>query len=160
MNGSDEHRWVKIVAGYGLLVAGTIFVAAVVFHAVEPIHRSMVIRLAAGLLVGVALIHLASHRRRNLLPESPSDFERALARRPPPPKLDPAFIRWRDEVRSSLRDSRYFRQVMWPNLQNLARQRGLGAPEIERLLPAGRRFRRGPSLRQLARIVERLEHPW
>ena len=159
MKGESEHHWLKVAVGYGLLLAATLIVAGVIFHAAEPAHKPMIVRLAAGFLVGVVLIHLGGRRRQNLLPDGPSDFERALARRPPTATLDPAFIRWRDEIGLSLRDNFYFHQVTWPNLQKLAHSLGMREEDIGQPIPSGRRFRRGPPLEELARLIERMERP-
>jgi hypothetical protein len=150
-----ERGWPWTVAGYALLLAVVAAAAGFVYDSAAPAHRPVVIRLAVAIVLAVVLIHLRSHFRGDPRGEPPSPFEDALVRQPAAPKVDPGFAKLRDEVANSIASRSYFRNVLWPRLCALAQARRPSAaltPPPERGWPG-----RGPSRRDLAELIERIE---
>lgn len=111
--------------------------------------------LAAGLVILLASLlgrMLASFRN-----DDPDSFERALEPPVPPVRLDASLGQLRDEIRHSRSSRRYFEKVLWPRLRTLAARRGLAADDQPPPQPAGWLKRRGPSLGDLAQLVDHLE---
>jgi hypothetical protein len=142
--------------GLGTLVALGALPLAV---AAEPATRPLVIRLAATLVLAVALAHVRGMARGAVEASPPSAFERALRRgRPAPPEVDQRFRELLDDVRFGPASQRYWSRVAWPRLSALAER----LPARPRLTdPPRSRLRRllgrGPSLAALRELVSRLE---
>ena len=150
-----ERRWPWTVAGYALLLAVVAAAAGFAYDSVAPIHRPGVIRVAVAVVLAVVLIHLRSHFRGDPRWDPPSSFEDALRRQAPPPKVDPGFVKLRDEVANGLASRSYFRNILWPRLCALAQTRRppvVLTPPPERGWPG-----RGPARRDLAELIERIE---
>ena len=157
MNRDRERRWPWAVAGYALLLAIVAAAAGFIYESAPPVHRPVVIRVAVAVVLAVVLIHLRSHFRGDPGWDPPSPFEDALRRQPAPPKLDPGFVRLRDEVANGIASHSYFRNILWPRLCTLAQARRPAValtPPPERGWPG-----RGPSRRDLAELVDRIEGP-
>jgi hypothetical protein len=153
-----ERRWPWIVAGYTAFAAILAPVTAFLCDIAAPAYRPEVIRLAVALVVAVVLIHVKRHFRGDPLWDPPSDFANALAREPPAPKIDPGFLKLREEIAHSTASRSYFETVLWPHLRDLATRRAGG--KVDSVLPfppAPRWPHRGPSRRELAALVGRLE---
>lgn len=149
MRARAEHRWVGVVVGY-VLLAGLVLLATVPAYVfVAPASRALVVRLAAALVVGVALLHLRALLARRIENQGASAFDSAL--RPPPAEPGRAgrLVELDEQLRASLGSARYFELVMWPRLSALASR-----PPAR---PAGRWWRRGPSLDGLRRAVAVIE---
>jgi hypothetical protein len=152
-----ERRWPWIVAGYALLLAIVAAVTSFLYDTVAPANQPIAVRLAVALVVGVVLLHLRAHFRSDPRWEPPSAFEDALNAPAPPPKLNAAFVKLREEVVNGAASRSYFDKILWPRLAALARARG---QEIEMPPSADRRWPdRGPSRRAIAALIERLERP-
>src|SRR5262249_44425705 len=124
MAAPDKRRWPSIAALYALLLLVVGAAAGFIHDSAAPANRPMVIRLAVGLVVAVALIHLRVHFRRARRWQPPSVFAAALRRQPIEAKLDPGFIRLREQVANGSASRSYFDKVLWPRLLALARARG------------------------------------
>lgn len=152
-----ERRWPWIAAGYAVLFAVVGAVTAFFHDSAAPANQPMVIRLAAGFVTAVLLIHIRSRFRGDPRWDPPSAFEDALVRRAAAPKLDPGFLKRRDEVANSRASRSYFEKVLWPRLCALARARG---SQSGMTLPAARSWPgRGPSRRAIAALIDRIEGP-
>jgi hypothetical protein len=141
------------VAGYALFIALVAGGAAPVYFILEPAKRPLVARLAAALVMGVALIRLVKTVRARLDARPPSDFERALE----PPRrevsLDPQFVQIRDDLQFGARRAGYFDRVLWPRLVAPAERSPLPSVRAPLVQPSGRFFRRGPSLTTLRNLI-------
>jgi hypothetical protein len=127
--------------------------------AAEPANRPLVIRLAATLVLAVALVHVRGMARRAIEAAPPSAFDRALRwRRPAPPEVDQRFRELLDDVHFGPASQRYWSRVAWPRLSALAERLPARPPLTE---PPRSRLRRllgrGPSLATLRELVARLE---
>src|SRR5207245_2245125 len=126
---------------------------AYAYEAVPPAYQSLVVRLAVAFLLAVLLLHIRNHFRGNPLWDPPSEFERALVPDRAIPKFDASLVKVRAELADSVKSRAYFDKVLWPHLQSIAATRGI---EVEPP-PQGRLGWRGPSLRMLAALINRLE---
>jgi len=152
-----ERRWPLLVAGYAVFLALVAAGSAPVYFVVEAPNRPLVTRLAAGLIVAVVVVHLLKRLRARIDVQVPSAFERALDPDRPQPSHDPRFVQIREELRYSASSGVYFDRVLWPQLTALADQ-APRRPSRERLVkPAGRFFRRGPSLTTLRDLMRTIE---
>jgi hypothetical protein len=153
-----ERRRLRILGGYLLFVGILSLAAAPLYYHVEPSTRPLVVRLGAGLILGVALVHLVRIVRGRIAAQPLSAFERALDRPPGEPRFAPLFLKLRDEVRFSAKSQAYFEHVLWPRLLDLVVRRPWLAPATNPARPAGRCWlRRGPSLATLRNLVARIE---
>jgi hypothetical protein len=149
-----ERRWPWIAAGYAVVFAVTATVTAFIYDSAAPANRAMVIRIAVGFAVAVLLIQLRRYFRGDPRWDPPSEFEDALTPQPPTPKLDPAFVKWRNDVRNGIASRSFFNRVLWPRLSALSgASRGPGHLPM----PVQRgRLGRGPSARTVAALVDRI----
>jgi hypothetical protein len=147
----------SIVVGYVALggVVGLAFTPVVL--GVAPASRPAMIRLAAAIVLGVALIHLRVVAGRRVRSEPPSAFDRALTSEPLSPATDRHFRECLEGVRHGSAREGYWRRVLWPHLCVLAeRYHGAALPEPPRSA-VRRLFRQGPHLAQIRELVRRLE---
>jgi hypothetical protein len=151
-----ERRWPKIVIGYAVLLVVLAAVTAFAYDAAAPANQPMVLRLTVAFLVAVALIHVRSYRRGDPLWDPPSEFQNALVPPPPTGKLDPGFVRLREEVANSAASRSYFENILRPRLGALARHRHGDDADLP-VPAAGALPRRGPSRRDLETLIEHLE---
>jgi hypothetical protein len=154
-----ERRWLRLLAGYLVFVGCLALIVTPLYLYVEPSYRPVVIRLAAAVVVGIALLHLRGIVRERIDAQPASAFELALHRTPMEPRLAPLFLKLRDEVRFSTTSQKYFERVLWARiLAVLVRGPGGRVPAVPPVMPAGRRLlRRGPSLRTLRNLIGRIE---
>lgn len=155
-----ERRWPGIVAGYAALAALLGLAGTPAYAYAQPATRPLVVRLAVGILLGVALLHVGREVRDRLRPAARSPFERARRLRRPAPELPPVFRKLRDEFTFSQASQGYFAHILWPRLLALAERRA-AAPALDGPpRPAWRRLlRRGPSLAALRTVITRIEEP-
>ena len=154
-----ERRWPWTVAGYAVLFAVVAAVTAFVYDSAAPANRAGVIRLAVAFVVGVLLIRIRRYFRSDPRWSSPGDpssaFADALIRQPVAPKLDPGFVKLREDVANGSASRAFFDKILWPRLDALARAHGA---QGDLKLPAERAWRtRGPSRRTIAALLERIE---
>lgn len=150
-----ERRWPGIMAGYAVLFAVVAAATAFVYDSAAPGNRAVVIRLAVVFVVAVLLIHLRNYFRGDPRWDPPSAFDDALMHQPIAPKLDPGFVKLREDVANSVTSRSFFAKVLWLRLCALARARG---QQGELPFPAGRSWLgRGPSRRTIAALIDRIE---
>jgi hypothetical protein len=141
------------VAGYALLFAVVAALTAYVYDSVAPANQAVVIRVAVAFMVGVLLIRIRRHFRSEGDP--PSAFADALVRQPVAPRLDPGFVKLREDVANGSASRAFFDKILWPRLAALARAQGT---EGDMTPPAERAWRtRGPSRRTIAALLDRIE---
>jgi hypothetical protein len=146
--------WLGVIGRYVVLLAVLGVVASSVYVAVEIDNRPMVLRLAVAAFVGVVLIHIHRHMRRQLDEERPSAFDQARFQPPADPKIARALLRLRESIQNSVASQRYFKETLWPKLVRLSEERGMRVRLRE---PRGHPwFRRGPSLAAIAELVRRI----
>ena len=159
MAAPGRRQALRLLAGYATLGTLVGLGALPLVVAAEPANRPLVIRLAATLVLAVALAHLRGAARRAVDAEPPSAFDQALRpRRPERPEVDRRFRELLDDVRFGPASERYWSRVAWPRLCKLA-ERLPGRPLL--VEPPRSRLRRllgrGPSLAALRDLVARLE---
>lgn len=150
-----ERRWPWIVVGYAALLLVTGALTAFFYDSVAAGNQADVVRYASAFLVVVILIHLRGHFRGDARWEPPSQFADALAKEAPAVKLDPGFVKLREEVSNSLASRPYFEKTLWPRLGAL--WRACDAPGD---LPfPGKRgwWGRGPAARTVAALLDQIE---
>lgn len=151
----SERRWPSIVAGYLVLLVVVAIVTVIVYRFAEPAYRPPVVRAAAGLVLGVVLLHARGLVRQSLESDPPSLFDAALARVPAVPVLDRLFEQLRSEVTFGTRSVSYFEHVLWPRLARL--YAGVGGDGALAKPPGWRWLGRGPSLAALGEVVAAVE---
>jgi hypothetical protein len=155
---SSEHRWLRVLGCYLLLLVLVGLVGTPIYLLTEPSNRAIVVRLATAVVLMVALLHLRGVARRQISAQAPSSFDRAMHGNPVEPHWAPLYVKLRDEVRFSMASQPYFANVLWPRLQALRARRLGRAPGTDPAMPAGRRWlRRGPSLATLRDLTGRIE---
>lgn len=151
----DRRRWPSIVVGYLVLAVVVAIPTTVMYRFVEATHRPAVLRAAAGLVLGVLLLHVRAVARASLDAQLPSTFGVAPAPSPSTPLMDRLSPQLQDEVRFSASSERYFEHALWPRLRALHQRLGADEPLVK---PRGRPWLgRGPSLRSLGELVTTLE---
>lgn len=155
-----ERRWPGIAVGYAILAGLLLLAGTPAYYYAEPPARPLVVRLAVGVMLGVALLHVGREVRARVRPGAPSPFERALRPPRPEPELAPLLLKLRDELTFSRASQGYFEHILWPRLLALIAGRA-GAPSLDgRARPAWRRLLgRGPSLGALRTLITRIEEP-
>jgi hypothetical protein len=152
-----DRRWATVAASYAVFLVLLSGVVVFVYLVVPAQNRSLVIRLAGTLVLAVVLIHLATKVRTRIEAQGPSDFERVLNAAPLAPPLGPRFAEIREELRYSARSGRYFDRVLWPYLVAVANRLPRRQFPAVLVKPAGRSFRRGPSLATLRELIAVIE---
>jgi len=152
-----ERHWPWLAAGYAGLFA-VVAAATAYFHdSAAPANQATVIRLAVGLVIAVLLIHIRTYFRGDPRWDPPAAFEDALMDRRVAPKLDPGFIKLRDDLASASVSRSFFDRLVWPRLCALTLARG---QQGDMPPPAARAWpRRGPSRRTIAAMIDRIEDP-
>lgn len=149
-----EWRWPKTAAAYCvflLLLAG---ITSFAYETAAPAYRTLVLRLAVAVLLGVVLLHVRSYFRGDPRWDPPSEFENALIPDRVAPKFDASLVKLRGELADGVRSRAYFDRVVWPRLKAIAERTGI----VEFALPSKALFAwRGPSQGALARLISRLE---
>jgi hypothetical protein len=154
----SEGRELRILGGY-LLFAGILaLILTPLYLYAAPFDRPLVVRLGAGVVLGVALIHLTRIVRGWIAAQPASAFERALDRPPVEARLAPQFLKLRDELRFSITSQQYYEGVLEPRLERLLAGRSQSARELPLAEPRKRRWlRRGPSRATLQDLITRIE---
>ena len=148
-----ERQWPWIVAGYAafftLLAAATSFL----YDPVALEYRPFVIRRAVVIVVGILIVHIWKYFRGDPRWDATSTFEEALQPRPVIPKLDPGFVRLRQELANARQSRSYFDKIFWPRLLALAHAHGRrGVP----IVPEGHWLGRGPSYRTIEGLLDQI----
>jgi hypothetical protein len=126
-----------------------VFLAALpVYVWVEPSWRPLVARLAAALVLGVALLQLRHVIAEHVEAGGRSALDAARFAAGPVPAVPYHVVELTSDVRTALRSRRYFETVLWPRLEALA-----GRPLVR---PARRRGR-GPSPAGLRAVIAAIE---
>ena len=154
---SRERRWPLVVAGYGILVTLVAGGSAPIYYLVESSNRPLVVRVAAALILGAVVIHLAKTVRARLDDQALSGFELALEPRRLEPSLDRRFVEIRKDLQFSASNRHYFERVLWPELVALADGAPYRPSREPLVKPSGRLFRRGPSLTTLRKLIAAIE---
>ena len=151
-----ERQWPGIISGYAFLFVLLAAATSFLYDAVAPEYRPFVIRLAVVIVVGALFVHIWRHFRGGRRWDSASTFEDALQRHPVIPKLDPGFVKLRQELANAHQSRSYFDKIFWPRLLALARAHG----QEEAPKPPERNwFGRGPSYRTIDGLIERVVAP-
>ena len=114
----------------------------------EPSWRPLVARLAAGLVLGVAILQIRRVLVERAEAGGSSALDAARFARGGEPGVPHHLVELVSDVRTARRSRRYFEAVMWPRLEALA---GRALP------PPPRRRGRGPSLADLRRVIGDIE---
>jgi hypothetical protein len=124
-------------------------VAVPIYVFVEAPWRALVVRLAAALVLGVALRELRGTLGRRL--SRAGDAAQGAGSGPAVtgPDVPLRLLNLADDVRAGVRSRRHFERVLWPRLEALSRQ-PLAPPPL-------RSFRRGPRLADVRAVVAALE---
>ncbi len=137
------------IAGRYLALGGVVLLAAVpVYVYVEPPWRALVARLAAALVLGVALLELRRTLAGRLARGEASALDEARGRVGPEPGMPLRFLDLISDVRAALRNRRHFEEVFWPRLEALSRH-----PLVRPPLRLGR----GPSLDSVREVIAVIE---
>ena len=155
---SPERRWLRRLLGYLVFLGVLVLAMTPLYFYADPTYRPTVVRLGSALFLGVVLIHLRRLAREAIRGQPPSAFELSLHRAPAEPRLDPLFLKLRDEVRFSEKSQAYFAHVLWPRILRLLALRAGQPLAAAPVMPGGRRLlRRGPSLSTLRNLIARIE---
>jgi hypothetical protein len=151
-----ERQWPWVIAGYAVLFALLAAATSFLYDAVAPLNRPIVIRLAMVTVVGILLVHIWRHFRGDPRWDPTSSFEDALAHEAATAKLDPAFVKLRQELANARQSRSYFDKILWPRLCTLTQSHGhaeLPMPQEPSWL------RHGPSFRAIAGWIDRIAGP-
>jgi hypothetical protein len=143
-----ERRW-RVAVGYVALVGVVLLAAVPVYLVVGSRWRPLVVRLAAALVLGVVLTHVRRIVSRRVEADAGSAFDAALEHVIVPPRVERRLVDLHEEVRVAVRSRRSFERALWPHLCAQAR--------VPIVMPARRRFGRGPSPDELRALVTQLE---
>jgi hypothetical protein len=154
MPSPPENRRLRLALGYCVLLLVLTGITTVVYLSVPDSSQPLVLRFAAAVLLGIALVHIRSRLRVDF-EGAPSEFERALHPERPSAKIDPLLPRLYEELRNSIASQRYFDQFLWRRLIRLAELRG-SKKELKPPTPDWR-SRRGPSPTVIAELIGRIE---
>lgn len=143
-----ERRW-PVLVGYVVFLGVVALVTTPVYLLVESRWQPLVVRVAAALVLSVALVRVHRAVARRVERDAASAFDAALEPPSVPARVDRRLGELHGEVRAAVRSRRSFEQILWPRLRAL----GAVAPP-----PPSRRFGRGPSVEALLAVVARLDH--
>jgi hypothetical protein len=150
-----ERVWPGLLGRYLVLVVVLGLVATSAYAAFDADDRPVVVRLAVAVFVMVVLIHLHNHWRRALDWAPPSTFDQARRGEPVEPKVASVLVRLQRQVEHGVASRRFFEDVLWPRLVQLAEARGT-RDRLPDGPPRGRWRKRGPSLPAIAELVRRV----
>ena len=111
-------------------------------------EQAIPIGLAVAFVLGVVLLQLRGVVAARLARAGASPLEDELARPGSPPAVPLRFEELIDDVRATRRSRGHFERIMWPRLTALASRPLVGPPA---------RLGRGPSLRDLRRVIADIE---
>ncbi|MBM3533453.1 MAG: hypothetical protein FJX60_10510 [Alphaproteobacteria bacterium] len=140
-------------------LALTVIAAALAFAFFPADQRPTILRVALASALVTAFFHVVGRLIEALRADAGSGFARALERPMMPVRLDTALTQLGDEVRHSRTSQRYFDKILWPRLLALAGRRGVRAEALAPPVTSDPLGMRGPSLKSLSDLVDRLEHP-
>jgi hypothetical protein len=150
-----ERQWPWIVTGYAVFFALLVAATSLFYDSVAPEYRPFVVRLAVVIVVGILIVHIWKYFRGDPRWDETSTFEEALQPQPEIPKLDPSFVRLRQELANARQSRSYFDKIFWPRLLALARARGQReAPRV----PERNRLGRGPSYNTIESLLDQITH--
>jgi hypothetical protein len=153
MDPRRERPWLSTMAGS---LAWSLFVIALaypIYIAVADENQGLVIRLAAAVILAIALVRFHNRLRADIDGQPPSQFDLPREQMPRAVKIDPQLAEWHSQLQHSLKSRNYFDHVLWPRLVALARRRGVIVKSPPLRWPAAR----GPSLGALGDLVSSLE---
>ena len=151
MSNVGERTWLKSVVGYAVFIAGVAAAATVAYDAVSEGTRETVLRIASALAAGAILLHQRARWRESLGEPGPNRIIVPDEK----PAISQFFSNLQYDVRASMRSRRSFEAYLHPRLQELAENTDV---KIDSLAPRPRAWsKRGPTLVELTKIVERLE---
>jgi hypothetical protein len=131
------------------ILGGAVLLATVpVYVFVEPPWRPFVTRLAAAIVLGLALLQLRRVLAERLARGEASALDGVHDRPESLPDVPYRLLELTDDVRAALRSRRHFEKVLWPRLMALTR-RPLARPPS--------RLGRGPSLAGLGEVIAAIE---
>jgi hypothetical protein len=148
MRPEPDRRWPLLAADVAL--AGLVVLATLpIYTLVDARWRTLVLRLAAVVILGILLrqVHLAIARR--IEREPASSFDVALATPVAEPRVDRRLAELESMVKAAVRSRQVFTRGLWPRLTALA---GATLPA-----PKPRRLGRGPSLADLRAVIQAIE---
>jgi hypothetical protein len=148
-----ERRWPWVVAGYAVFFALLAAATSLLYDSVAPEYRPFVIRLAVVIVVGILIVHIWKYFRGDPRWDATSTFEEALQPRPVIPKLDPGFVRLRQELANARQSRSYFDKLFWPRLLALARAHGQREAAMP---PEAGWLGRGPSYRTIKGLLDHI----
>lgn len=136
-----------VIARYCVLAVAVLLAAIPLYVFVEAPWRALVARVAAAVVLGIALMELRTTLAQRLAGNG-SALDDARARPSQSPDVPQRFLALRDDVRAALRSRRHFEHGLWPELTALA-TRPLVKPPLRR--------GRGPSLASLRKVITDIE---
>lgn len=146
-----ERTWLKSVAGYAVFIAGVAAAAMIAYDAVSEGTRQTVIRVASTFAAGAVLLHQRVRWRESIGEPGPNRIIVPEEK----PTISQFFSNLHHDVRASLNSRRSFEAHLHPRLRELAQNSDV---TIDSLAPRPRTWsKRGPTLVELTRIIERLE---
>jgi hypothetical protein len=143
-----DRRWLLLGAD-AALVGLVVLVTAPIYTLVDARWGTLVLRLAAALILGILLLEVHHAIVRRIQRDVPSSFDAALARPGAEPLGDRRLAQLEATVNAAVRSRQAFLEELWPRLTVLA------GPRLTP--PKPRRLGRGPSLRDLRAVVEAIE---
>ena len=143
-----ERRPLATTGRYAILVGVVLLAAVPVYVYLEPNWRALFARLAAALVLGVALLELRGILAERVARPGASALDAARIPAAVEPAAPHRLLELAGSVRAGLRSRRHFEHVLWPRLVALAR-RPLVAPPSRR--------GRGPSLAGLRNLIATME---
>ena len=143
-----EPRPLATSVRYVVLVGVVLLAAVPVYVYLEPQWRALVPRLAAALVLGMALLELRGILAGRISRHGTSDLDAARISSVIEPGAPQRLLELTASLRAGLRSRRHFERVLWPRLAALA---------TRPLVPPPRRRGRGPSLGSVREIVAAIE---
>ena len=143
-----ERPLAQVAVRCAVLTALVLLGVLPVYVWVEPSWRLLVARLAGAFVLGVALLQLRRLAAERVEAGGASALDAARWQRGPAPGVPHHFVDLASDVRTALRNRRYFETVLWPRLEALA-GRPLARPALRR--------GRGPSLAGLRAAIADIE---
>ncbi|MBS0222539.1 MAG: hypothetical protein JSR91_17555 [Proteobacteria bacterium] len=149
-----DRAWLGLLVRYIVLIAALFFITFIAYTVVGAENRLLVLRLAVATFACVALVDIRRHHGQRAEETSPSQFERALHEEAPDVTVAPILRRLQEELKFSTASRRYFKNVLWPRLEELAKVAGVHGHVPE---PMARAWpRRGLSLQTIANAIDRI----
>lgn len=132
-------------------LAGT--VAYPLYVWVANAYQALVMRLAAAVILGIAIRQIHIRMRGDLDAEPQSRFDLARKPRARVVVIDPRLQKLYGEVLRSAKSRRHFDTVLWPRLLALAQRLGVTLQSVPVRWPAPR----GTALSTIAKLLSSLE---